>query len=51
MSLGPYKHTLKGIIVGSPKIIISHHMEKLLKRAHSCIISHFNVIQVVFTPP
>jgi hypothetical protein len=33
------KHTLKGLKSSSPKIIISHHMEKLLKKGHSGIIS------------
>jgi hypothetical protein len=34
-----HKHTLKGITSGSPEIITSHHMEKLLKKGHSSIIA------------
>jgi len=41
------KCTLKGLTAGSPEIIISDHMEKLLKRGHSGIIALFNAIQVV----
>jgi hypothetical protein len=44
------KHTLKGLKSSSSKIISSHHMEKLLKKGHSNIISQFNAIQVMETP-
>jgi hypothetical protein len=40
-------HTLRGIQAGPPEIVISHHMEKLLKKGHSGIISQFNAIQVM----
>jgi hypothetical protein len=33
------KYTLKGITFGSPGIITSHHMEKLLNKGHSFIIA------------
>lgn len=45
------KCTLKGITSGSPKIITSHRMEKLLKKGHSGVISQFDVIHVVDTTP
>jgi hypothetical protein len=32
-------YTLKGIKVGSPKIVSSHSVEKLLKKGRSCITS------------
>jgi hypothetical protein len=40
-------HTLRGIQEGPPKIVISHHMEKLLKKENFGIISQFNSIQVM----
>jgi hypothetical protein len=40
-------HTLRGIYVGSPEIVNSHHMDKLLKKGHCVIISQFNTIQVM----
>jgi hypothetical protein len=43
-------HTLRGLQAGSPEIVISHHMEKLLKKGHSGIISQFNAIQVMDNP-
>jgi hypothetical protein len=33
------------ITVGSPKIISSHHMEKMLKKGHSSVISQLHAIQ------
>jgi hypothetical protein len=42
-----YVNTLQGLQAGSPKIVSSHHMEKLLKKCHYVIISPFNVVQVM----
>jgi hypothetical protein len=39
-----HKYTLKGLMFISFKIIISHHMDKLLKKGHPNIISQFNAI-------
>jgi hypothetical protein len=41
-----HPYTLRGLQAGSPKIISSHGMEKLLKKGHHCLIAQFNVIQV-----
>jgi hypothetical protein len=41
-----HHYTLRGFQVGSPEIIISHRMEKLLKKGHHGVIAQFNVIQV-----
>jgi hypothetical protein len=41
-------HILRGIHVGSPKITISHCMQRLLKKCHSSIISQFNSIYVMY---
>jgi hypothetical protein len=38
-------YTLKVLKVGSLEIIISHHIEKILKRGHFCIIAQFHAIQ------
>jgi hypothetical protein len=38
------------ITASSPKIISSHHMEKMLKKGHSSIISHLHAIQATYTP-
>lgn len=43
-------HTLRGIPTGSLEIVNFHHMEKLLKKGHSNIISQFNAIQVMKSP-
>jgi hypothetical protein len=37
-------HTLRGIQEGSPEIVISHRMEKLLENGYSGIIAQFNDI-------
>jgi hypothetical protein len=42
-----HPYTLRGLQAGSPKIINSHRMEKLLKKGHHGVISHFNSIQVI----
>ena len=41
-----HTHTLKGIQEGSPKIISSHQMEKLLKKDHSRVLAQIHSIQV-----
>ena len=43
-------NTLKGLQVGSPKIISSHRGEKLLKKGHSSVVAQFNAIQVLKEP-
>jgi hypothetical protein len=44
------QYKFQGITTGSPEIISSHRMEKLLKKGHSGIISQFHAIQAVETP-
>jgi hypothetical protein len=44
------KHKFQGIIFGSPEIISSHHMEKMLKKGHSRIIAKLHAIQETETP-
>jgi hypothetical protein len=44
------EYKFQGITVGSPKIISSHHMENLLKKVHSGIISQLHAIQATKTP-
>jgi hypothetical protein len=41
-----HPYTLRGLQAGSPKIIISHKMEKILKKGHHGVIDQFNSIQV-----
>jgi hypothetical protein len=41
-----HTYTLRGLQAGSPEIINSHQMEKLLKKGHHGVISQFNAIQV-----
>jgi hypothetical protein len=43
-------YKFQGITAGYPEIISSHHMEKLLKKCHSSIISQLHFIQAVETP-
>jgi hypothetical protein len=38
-------------MVGSPYVIISHRMEKLLKKGHSGVIAQLHAIQATKTPP
>jgi hypothetical protein len=40
-------HTLQGIHATFPEIVISHRMDKLLKKCHSHIISQVNAIKVM----
>jgi hypothetical protein len=44
------KYQFQGLTTGSPEIISSHHMEKILKKCHSGIISQLHSIQAVETP-
>jgi hypothetical protein len=44
------QYKFQGIKIGSPEIIISHRMEKLLKKGHSGIIGKIHSIHVVETP-
>jgi hypothetical protein len=46
-----HQYKFQGIIVGSPEVISSHRMEKLLKKGHSCVISQLHAIQATETPP
>jgi hypothetical protein len=44
------QYKFQGITTGSPEIISSHRMEKLLKKGHSGIISQLHSIQAIETP-
>jgi hypothetical protein len=44
------KYKFQGITVGSPEIISSHRMEKLLKKGHSGVISQLHAIHATETP-
>jgi hypothetical protein len=44
------QYQFQGITVGSPEIISSHCMEKLLKKGHSGIIALLHAIQATETP-
>jgi hypothetical protein len=44
------QYKFQGITTGSPEIISSHCMEKLLKKGHSGIIAQLHSIHVVETP-
>jgi hypothetical protein len=48
---GGHKHKFQGITVGSPEIISSHRMEKLLKKGHSGVIAQLHAIQATEIPP
>jgi hypothetical protein len=48
---GGHKYKFQGITVGSPEIISSHRMEKLLKKGHFGVIAQLHVIQATETPP
>jgi hypothetical protein len=45
-----HQYNLQGITSGSPEVISSHRMEKLLKKGHSHVISQLHVIQATETP-
>jgi hypothetical protein len=44
------QYKLQGITTGSPEIISSHRMEKILKKGHLGIISQLNSIKAIETP-
>ena len=44
------QYKFQGITTRSPEIISSHHMENILRKGHSCIISKLHYIHVVQTP-
>jgi hypothetical protein len=44
------QYKFQGITVNSPEIISSHHMENLLKKGHSGVISQLHAIQATETP-
>jgi hypothetical protein len=46
-----HQYKFQGITVGSPEVISSHHMEKLLKKGHSGVIAQLHAIQETETPP
>jgi hypothetical protein len=48
---GGHQYKFQGINVGSPKVISSHRMEKLLKKGHSGVIAQLHVIQATEIPP
>jgi hypothetical protein len=48
---GGHQYKFQGITTGSPKVIISHRMEKLLKKGHSGVIAQLHAIQATKTPP
>jgi hypothetical protein len=45
-----HQYKFQGIIIGSPGIISSHRMEKLLKKGHSGVITQLHAIQETETP-
>jgi hypothetical protein len=45
-----HQYKFQGITVGSPEIISSHRMEKLLKKGHSGVIAQLHAIQSTETP-
>jgi hypothetical protein len=47
---GGHQYKFQGITVGSPEVIISHRIEKLLKKGHSGVISQLHAIQAIETP-
>jgi hypothetical protein len=44
------QYKFQGTTTGSPEIISSHRMEKILKKGHSGVISQLHVIQATETP-
>ena len=44
------KYKFQGITTGSLELIISHYIERLLKKGHSSIISQIHSIQAIETP-
>jgi hypothetical protein len=45
-----HQYKFQGITIGSPEIISSHHMEKMLKKGHSGVIAQLHAIQETKTP-
>jgi hypothetical protein len=45
-----HQYKFQGIIFGSPEVISSHRMEKLLKKGHSGVIAQLHAIQATETP-
>jgi hypothetical protein len=48
---GGHKYKFQGITAGSPEVISSHRMEKLLKKGHSGVIAQLHAIQATEIPP
>ena len=46
-----HQYKFQCITTGSPEVISSHHMEKLLKKGHSGVIAQLHAIQATETPP
>jgi hypothetical protein len=46
-----HQYKSQGITAGSPEVISSHHMEKILKKCHSGVIAQLHAIQAIETPP
>jgi hypothetical protein len=46
-----HQYKFQGITAGSPEVINSHRMEKLLKKGHSGVIAQLHAIQAIETPP
>ena len=42
---GGHQYKFQGIIAGSPEIISSHRMEKMLKKGHYGVVSKLHTIQ------
>jgi hypothetical protein len=45
-----HQYKFQGITAGSPEIISSHRMEKMLKKGHSGVITQLHAIQATKTP-
>ena len=45
-----HQYKFQGITIGSPDIISSHRMKKLLKKGHSGVIAQLHAIQATETP-
>jgi hypothetical protein len=45
-----YQYKFQGITTGSPEVISSHRLEKLLKKGHSGVIDQLHAIQATETP-
>jgi hypothetical protein len=46
-----HQYKFQGITAGSPEVISSHRMEKLLKKGHSGVIAQLHAIHATATPP